>query len=804
MAVWILLMHKGLKIGLIIFFVVVLGILVLCVWGVRMITRSLPQDSGELFVEELQSDVHVYRDDYYVPHIMAENEVDLFFAQGYVTAQDRFWQMDLWRRTASGRLSEIFGSASIKADSMMLVLGIRQTARRIVPELSPESCRVFQAYSDGVNRYIQDYGSRLPVEFRLLNYRPSPWTVEDCVTLLRWFGWQFSSGWLTESIMGALIDQVGLEKAIELFPSQNQINPQIASWGNVTFSDFFQQFGFFFQEISMPNTGYGGVGWVVAGNRSATGKPLLANTLYSVYSNPSIWYEIQLTGGDFDVSGLSYPGLPMVIGGHNNRIAWGITRWMADCQDLFIESINPDDHTQFLKNGKYKKMETIDEAILLRNGSSIPVRVSKTDSGPIIAQATQMDGTPVSVSLRWTGHDISDEGLSLYQLNRAEDWESFRESLQEFHVPPLNVLYADTEGNIGYQAAGKIPLKQRGVDFLPRSGADPSYHWEGFIPCDRLPMIQNPEGGLFVVTDHPPADASSDRMKNIDLYSTSAQRIHQLLSEKELYSLTDFKRIQSDVLSLSAQNIIDLIILQLKGFGFNEELEREWVDKLEKWNGEMKTGSGEAALFETLVLHLIKNLFHDEMGDSLYDAYIGFCPFLLTTLFRVLEEDTSGWFDHVGTGNVIEDRGDIVVQSYREAIAFLKEQFGENVSVWTWGALHTLTFQHPLGGHPLLGDALNLGPFPVGGSAMTVDIKAYDVRNPFSVIQGGSARILMDASNWDNSVSVLPTGQSGQPLDAHYKDQLALYLGNLYHAQISDTLKISQSGWHHLILKSGE
>ncbi|MBN2028751.1 penicillin acylase family protein [bacterium] len=797
-------MHKGLKIGLVIFSVVVLGLVILCVWGVRMITSSLPQDTGEPVVEELQSDVHVYRDDYHVPHVMAKNEYDLFFAQGYITAQDRFWQMDLWRRMASGRLSEILGSSSIRADSMMIVLGIRRTSRRIVPELSPESRRVFQAYADGVNRYIQDYGRRLPIEFRLLNYKPSPWMIEDCVTLLRWFGWQFSTGWIIESIMGAMIDQVGLEKTIEIFPSQNRVVSQIASWGNISLFDLFRHIRPFCEEASIRSTGYGGHGWAISGNRSITGKPLLANTIHSTYSNPSIWYEIQLTEGDFNVSGISYPGLPLVIAGHNDHIGWGITPWMVDCQDLFIESMDSSDPSQFLDVDQSKPIETVDEEILLRNGSSIPVRVSITDHGPIVAEMTRMDGMPLSVSLQWTGYDISDEGLSLYKLNRAGNWESFREALREFHVPVLNVIYADAEGDIGQQTAGKIPIRPMGVDFLPRSSDDPSYHWQGFIPYDQLVSVHNPDEGWIIVTDRPFMEVSPYSISDIDPIYYPSQRIRQLLSEKEIHSLTDFKRIQTDVLSLFARDVMDLIIVRLKEYGFNEDLEREWVNKLDEWNGEMKTGSGEAALFETLVLHLMKNLFHDELGDTLYDAYIESDPYSLEKLSRLLKQRSSLWFDHIGTPDIIEDKWDIVVRSYRESVAFLKDQFGENVSAWTWGALHTLSFQHPLGGHPLLGNALDLGPFPVGGSGMTVDMKAYDLKNPFSVIRGGSARIIMEADNWDHSVSIIPTGQSGQPLDAHYKDQLPLYLGNMYHIQISDTLKIKQSGWNCLILKSGE
>ncbi len=797
-------MKKGLKIGLIIFTVVILGLMILCVWGTRWSTSSLPQKSGEQVVEGLQSQVHVYRDDYHIPHIIAQNEYDLFFAQGYITAQDRFWQMDLWRRMAGGNVSEILGSTFIKTDSLMLIVGIRRTARKIVPELSPESRRVFQAYTDGVNRYIQNYWNRLPMEFRILNYKPSPWTVEDCVTILRWIGWQFGSGWFSDCTMGAIVDQVGIQKAMELFPLPYQNSSPVVPWKGISFADLFHELRLLNKGNPFQACYNGSSGWVVSGNRSVTGKPLLANGICFAYFNPSVLYEIHLTGGRLNVSGVSYPGLPMIIAGHNDRIAWGITNLTADCQDLFIERMDSFDTAQVLYNGRYKKMEIIEEEILLRNQSSIPIRITKTGHGPVMTNVfPQRNGTRASVSLRWTGYDVSDEGLSLYRLNCASDWESFREALRGFHVPALHVIYADVDGNIGYQAAGKIPVRKNGIDFLPRSGADPSDDWIGFISYDDLLSVKNPKEGFIAITDHVITDRVHPDIKADSRDYSQIQRIGQLLSEKDIHSIMDFKRIQSDVFSPYALEILALTIPELKAQYSDETADREWIEKLDMWDGEMKTGSAEAAFFEVFTLQLIKNLFCDEMGDSLYASYILLCSLPLQTLSQLLKELNSPWFDHVGTVEFAERKRDIVIQSYKESVLFMKDQLGENMSSWSWGALHTVYFQHPLGGHPLLGNGFNLGPFSVGGSGATIDRKGYDYNHPFAVIQGSAVRFIMDTSVWDHSVSALPTGQSGQPLDNHYKDQLQLYFGNLYHSNLYDTTKIINSGWDHLALIPG-
>jgi len=748
-------MKKGLKIGLIIFTVFILGFVILYVWGVQWITSSLPQKSGEQAVEGLQSQVHVYRDDYHIPHIIAQNEYDLFFAQGYITAQDRFWQMDLWRRMAGGNVSEILGSDFLKTDSLMLIVGIRRTARRIVPELSPESRRVFQAYTDGVNHYIQNHWNRLPMEFRILNYKPSPWTVEDCVTILRWIGWQFSSGWFSDCTMGAIVDQVGIQKAMELFPLSYQNSSPVVSSKNISFADLFHELRLFDKGNPFQTCHQGSNGWVVSGNRSVTGKPLLANDICFAYFNLSVLYEIHLTGGNLNVSGVSYPGMPMIIAGHNDRIAWGITNLAADCQDLFIELMDSREAAQFLYNGQYKKVEMIEEEIILRNQSPIPIHIMKTDHGPVMTKVLpQKDGTQVSISLKWTGHDVSDEGLSLYRLNCAHDWETFREALRGFHVPALHVIYADVDGNIGYQAAGKIPVRKDGIDFLPRSGENPSDDWLGFIPYDGLPSVKNPQEGFIAISDHLIPDSTYPDMKADSWdYSSRIQRIGQLLSEKETYSIMDFKKIQSDVVSPYALEILTLTIPDLKEQYSEGTLEREWIEKLDMWDGEMKTGSAEAALFEVFTVQLMKNLFHDEMGDSLYVSYITSCSLPLQILPRLLKKIDSPWFDHVGTVEIVERKRDINVRSFGEAITFLKNQFGDNISAWTWGALHTVYFSHPLGGRPLLGNGFNLGPFSIGGSGTTIDCKGYDYNHPFAAIQGSAVRFIMDVSAWDHSVS---------------------------------------------------
>jgi len=799
-------MSRGLKIVFIILVVIGIGLLSLCVWGYRIVTRSLPQTTGEIVLPGLQAEVRVYRDDYHIPHILAQNEHDLFFTQGFITAQDRLLQMDLWGRAAAGRLSEIVGSATLKMDSLMLTVGIRRTARRILPHLSPETRSVLRAYTDGINAYIQSNAERLPVEFTLLNYTPSPWEVVDCISILRWFGWQLNTGWTTDITMGAIVERVGIEKAKAIFPPFQEEKPRTIPWQGRPFTTLFKEIQPLWKDNFFPKTGLGSNSWAVSEDRSATGKPLLANDPHLSLDMPTIFYENHLVGGEFNVTGFSIPGLPGVIVGHNRKIAWGMTNLMADDLDLFVETLHPSDSMKYLHGGSYRTMEVIEEEIPVRGGPSIPMRIRKTHHGPVVSRFLPQHGSIRSViSLRWTGHEVSDEGLAFYRLNKAENWEAFREALRSYRVPSQNFVYADTGGNIGHQAAGWIPVRTKGAGYLPRNGDDPGNDWKGFIPYEGLPSLKNPpEGFIATANNWIVGKDHSYTISDLWAHSSRIRRIQQLLSEKETFSINDFKRMQADVLSVFAKEVIDRILPVLENISFDDPSETELIEKLSRWDGAMKTGSPEAALFEAFLRRLLANLFRDEMGDSLYAAYLELHSLPLRAFTHLLEEERSPWFDDVTTEDTAEDRGEIITKSFREAVIDLRQRLGENIPKWSWGTLHTLTFKHPLGQHPFLRRAFNLGPFRVGGSGTTINTTGYILKKPYDAVWGPAARLIVDLGNPDNSLSVISTGQSGQPLDTHYRDQIELYLGNRYHSTLSDTTKIVRSGWDLLKLKPGE
>ncbi len=794
-------MPRLLKIGFTLAVVVAVGLLALCLWGYRTVTGSLPITQGEIALSGLKAKVRVYRDGYHIPHILAGNEYDLFFAQGFVTAQDRLWQMDLRRRTAQGRLSEVFGRRALKADSLMLILGLKRLAQEILPHLSAESKRIYQAYADGINAYIDIHQNKIPVEFQLLNYKPAPWRIEDCIACLRLFGWESSSEWTTDIIMGVLVEKVGWDKARVLIPELFIDDPRTVSRNTFDLSSILDPVLQLRGKEAWPKPKSLGHGWVVSGNRSVTGSPILINHLLAPLRNPVPWYEIHLMGGRFHVHGFTYPGMPMVWAGYNRDIAWGLGDYRVDNIDFFIERLNPHNTMQTLVGKSVRPMKQIVEEIPLKFGSPLKAVIQETDNGPVIATASPEDSSPFAVVIRWVGHRISDEGKALYQLNLAQNWDEFRKALGHFQVPSLSVIYADREGNIGLQAAGSIPQRPRGVGHIPISGENSTSAWNKTIPYEALPSIKNPREGFIAAMDGN-IPATGDQAPTQYARDTAYQirRIDHLLQEKEKFSITDCKQIQSDILSLYALDVLETVLPEISGRISQDSTGGKFVRLLSGWSGEMKAGSSEAVFFEALLASMMKNFFQDELGESLYSAFSRLHSLPHIALERILKHDKHAWIDDITTMEHVETKQELIVKSFHQAAAFLREQFGEDEIRWTWGALHTLTINHPLGKHPLLRKQFNLGPFHIGGSGTTIRCAGHDPAHPFHVVWGASARMIVDLDNPNNSISILPTGQSGQPLDEHYRDQLPLYVGNLYHPNLTDTLKIVQSGWNCLQL----
>lgn len=750
-------MPRGIKIFLIIVVVIGIGILSLCIWGYRTVTGSIPQTSGDLVLSGLEKPVRVFRDGYHIPHIYADTEHDLLMAQGFVTAQDRFWQMDFLRRTANGQLSEIFGSATVETDSMIQVMGFARLATEFLPQLSENSNRILAAYTEGVNAYISDQMEKLPVEFALLNYKPDPWTIKDCLAIQRLFAWQTNTEWFKELIAQGFMLNLGISQSKQLLPGGLFNSLEIKTSHLLNVEPIIQNLIDFWEKRSSNRPVHGGVTWVIDGEKSETDTPILAtNHVYSM-DTPCMWYEVHLVGGGLDVTGLSHPGLPLVFSGFNRDIAWGLSFPEANTVDLipykFVES-----------------EQTIESKIGIKFLDPKPISIRTTVKGPVLK--SEGAGTHSMIILNWTGYQFSDDLSAIYHINKSRNWIDFQHAVEEAKVPFIEATYADRQGNIGIHSAGRT-----------------------FDAVDHKGSEYNPSSGFLVSGISNPSQTTE--------FGKQADIISGCIDSAKSVSIHDMKQLQSSIQVKHQHDFLEVIMPYLNEDARLDSLEQVVLEKLNSWDGMMRPGSMEALAFETMVYWYMKAIFEDQLDKSLFRLLTRFPSMAIQIVKRALADGGKLW---LGSKSVVQSTSDAphpILQVYKTAVDALEEKHG-HVARWSWGEHHTVFFEHPLGQHPLLSQAFNMGPFHVGGSSASIQTMGYDTENPFQVTWGVVARQLVDLSDLDNSASILTTGQSGQPLDEHYRSQLPLYFGNLYHPILTDTMKITQSGWECLQLNPEE
>ncbi len=791
--------------GILIFIVLVVAVVFF--FSYRLITESLPQTEGTIKLPVLEQVVQLYRDENGVPHIFAKKELDLCRAAGYVTAQDRLWQMDLNRRTAAGRLAEIFGKAAIETDRFIRVWGFARVGKEMVAAMSPESRQALEAYTAGVNAFIESHKDRLPIEFSLLRYEPEKWRLEDSAAFIRLMAWRLSFSWYVDPVLAELVQNLGEAKAREVFPDFPKAGALIIQPSVIPFwtgIDEFLDSGLALRNfMGIPGGQVGSNSWVVAGQKSECGKPLLANDPHLELTAPSVWYEMHLSCADFNVIGVSLPGAPGILIGHNEDIAWGLTNGMLDDVDFYIEKINPDNPNQYWDGRNWLDFQTLEEEIMVKDSAPVKFEIKFSRNGPIVSNIHPMfkDSADV-VAMRWTGHRISDELTAMLKIQRAKNWDEFKDGIRNFTVPAQNFIFASEKGDIGYYLGGAIPIRKNSTGLFPHNGWEENGQWSEYVPFEEQPHVFNPPENFIVTANNKIID---DRypyyLTNLWEPSSRADRINQVLREKEKLSLADFRALQTDVTSSYAIKILPLILETVKSrldSTTNENLQLLF-DILRDWDGEESAESIAAALFNAFNLKLIENTFRDEMGSRLYENYIDLGNVPTRVIGFLLENEQSLWFDDISTPE-IETRNDIILRSLWDGREYLANTAGAEISDWAWGRIHTLTMEHQIGSRRPLDVVFNLGPFPRGGSKMTVNNSEYSLQHPFAATLGASTRQLVDFCDLNNSLSVITSGQSGHPLSEHYRDQASLWLEGKYHRSVMDRVEIEQTAVAHLVL----
>jgi penicillin amidase len=836
-------MNKYLKAILGILIILIPSVLLLGFLFDKLTTKSFYGNLGTVRVKGIKSDVKIYSGDYGVPHIIASGDEDMYFALGYMHAQDRLWQMDLTRRVAEGKLSEIFGSQTIKFDKLFRTIGINRFAYRWYQNISPKSKQILNSYSEGVNTFITDHYNQLPVEFDLLNYKPIPWQPEHSLMVTRMMGWDLNLAWYSDYIMGELVNKVGLEKASEIFPDSSIaiFKKQIIIDSTETDSlreisntnldetlalgkDFFKTYESYRDFFNINCTHMGSNSWVVSGSKTETGKPILANDPHLAFMAPSKWYEVHLKSKDMDVTGMSIAGVPGVAIGHNNVIAWGLTNLMNDDNDFFLLEKDSADENKYKFEKQVYSLDSVREKINVKDSSEVYFTVKNTILGPVVSNLeskgfiSENDHDTYKnklLTFKWTGFENSDEVDAFYKINKAKNWEEFKSGLKEFCVPAQNFMYADTSGNIGCKVAGKIPIRktENKNDYIY-----PSYsnmEWAGFVDFSELPEEYNPRQGYIVTANTNPFDWLKTLNRNsyyisyIWEPSSRFDRINSVLQGSFRFNVSEIKILQASYQSPYAREISGYITAAFKNYTNIDNETSRVLEMLKNWNGDMPAYDPMGSIYNVFFVNLLKNIYLDELGEDAFHDFIMIpnLPFRSTLiLLKNYSKDRPQWFDDVNTGR-LETRDEIIRKSLFEAIDFLKKKFNSNdVNSWHWGEIHKVTFQHPLGVVPELAKSFNIGPFEVGGDQTTVNNSEYSFNDAvrsgtFDNMLGPSMRMVVDLADMPHSFTVNTTGESGQPLHPDYADQTRLWLYNDYKLMITNELEMLDNGYNLLILK---
>jgi penicillin amidase len=795
---------------------VIVAVLALAVAAFRFLVapRAFPQVDGTLQVEGLDGPVDIYRDSYGIPHIYASTEHDLLLANGFVHAQDRFWQMDFQRRLSTGRLSEVLGEGLLDIDRYFRTLGLHRAASVEAEALEEAELEAFGAYAEGVNAYLETHNGPRGLEFTILGlqgtrFDPDSWDpFHSLVTgkLLAWFLRSNSDQELARAHIAARLGTPAIEELMPAYDSEHPII--VSSILSETTLESVPEIAFG-RYPWVSGSGLGSNSTVISGDRTTTGAPLLANDPHLGIQMPSIWYEVGLhcvpvtSECGLNVVGSSIPGIPGVLIGHNDRIAWGLTFLTGDHEDYFVERLNPENPNQYEYRGEWLDMEILREEIKVA-GQDEPViiDVRKTHHGPIIndvaagvEQEWSYGWEPLAYS--WTALEPGTIHKSLLRLNRAQNWDEFRDALQYWDVAGENAVYADVDGNIGYQATGRYPIRTRSDGTMPVPGWTGEFEWDEFIPYEQLPSVFNPPEGYIATANNAVVGADYPYLIGVDWdRGYRALRLVELLEADASISVQDLQTIQRDSNSLYAQDILHHF-LSLQP---TDETQRKALDILRAWDGREDRDSAGAAIFETLRLQLVSNMFADELGEQLLGRASEQALFLAAR--NMLNEPDSAWFDNTQTSE-IEGREQILVQTLEETIDELLDTLGKDPASWRWGDLHQATFESLTLGQSGIAPIewiFNRGPYEVDGGLETLFRSRYNINEPFGVIALSSYLQIVDLDDMSRSLSMHTTGQSGHPFNTHYDDMIDPWRNHQYHPMLWYRAQVETAAESHLQL----
>lgn len=766
----------------------------------RIGSRALPDYDQDVDLRNMTATVEIFRDEYAVPHIFAETEEDLYRAVGYVMAQDRLWQMDLMRRGTTGRLSEIFGDDLVKTDALMRALCISEKSEAILKTLDPEVRLVLFAFTDGVNQYIENHQKNLPPEFAILGYKPEFWEPVHSVNMIGYMSWDLTSGYRSKISLHQLIQQVGEEKVRAFLPEtavhQTLVYPGledtlIASHLNTAFEQL--------NDMGLTGIFHGSNNWAVNGSKTRNGEAIMCNDMHLGYFAPGIWYQMHCVVKDrLDVTGVAIPGQPFVVSGHNDKIAWGMTNVGMDDTDFYIERLNSDS-TQYFFNGKWVDLDIHEEAIKTKSGDIQTRTLRFTHRGPIISEFRKTN--EAAISMRWIGNEKSNEFLGVYLLNRAGNWDEFRNAASHFKSVSQNICYADVEGNIGLQNAAGVPMKKDHY-YSIYPGETDEYDWTGLMNFNKLPNSYNPKSGIISSANNRVTDKYDPHfISHWPEVPYRIDRIRELLGQQDDLDINDMKAIQLDQQSLLYRDLKPLLVAVLNNTELSSK-EQEVYTILKTWDGWLNKDAAAPCILETFYMQFLEHTMGDELDSLHYDMVMRSGSFVRNYVKNVWGDVASPWMDDVNTPD-IEGVNDMIRLSFKATVEELVDKLGKHPEDWQWGDIHQLTLEHPMGSVAILDRFFNFnrGPYPMDGDCFTTAVSVFRYYNPFKIEHGASHRHIYTPDDWDHSQTVIPTGTSGIPKSSYYCDQTKLYINGEYHSDYVSKQLIRGNAVYRMTIK---
>ena len=754
------------------------------VGGFLWLRSSLPQTNGTVQVSGLSRELTIVRDEHGVPHISATTDADAAFGLGYAHAQDRLWQMEFQRRVGHGRLSEVLGSATLSTDKFLRTLGTGRAAAQALESLDADTRAVLDGYAAGVNAFLAS-NPQLPPEFVILGFKPEPWQPVDSLVWAKMMAWDLGGNWSDEILRVVLERQIGTEATAELTPSYTADGPLILPANQIVAAPATPaERGSAASSLNLDGTallalsaeiqqiaGFGGklVGsnnWVLSGERTTTGKPMLANDPHLGTRIPSIWYLASMEGASFSAIGATLPGLPAIVIGHNQHIAWGVTNTGPDVQDLYVERVNERNQVEY--QGQWEPLTLLSEQILVKDSDPVTLTVRISRHGPLISDVTP--GTGEALAFRWTALDDDDTTLRAYlNINRAQDWQMFRAALVDYRAPMQNFVFADTDGNIGYIAPGSLPIRRSGDGTRPVPGWTDAYEWVGYVPFDQLPQTYNPPQGYIATANNQVVDADYPYLMGTSWAAPyRAERIVEVIESRPQHSVEDMQALQGDELSAQAREFLPVML--------NITPTPEQTPALEllrSWDTVMRGDSAAAAVYQAYYQALPEAVFGDELRDLFAPNYAGERDFQVMALRQVLFGASSHWCDNVSTLDRTESCAETLAVAFTKGLEQMAEQQGsDDVASWRWDRVHIVVFPHnPFSQVGALRDRFErrIGN---GGDGYTVNVAPIRASELYKQYNVPSYRQVIDLSNLDNSRFMHTTGQSGNLLSNYYSDLL--------------------------------